>query len=196
MITIPAGEFLQGPRKEAVHLPEYRLAKTPITNAQYQAFVDDTGYDPPRPWIGGQFTPGRELHPVVYVSWFDAWAFCEWAGCRLPAELEWEKGARGVDGRRYPWGDDWRTGFCQTKERGIQDTSPVARYPKGASSYGLMDMAGNVWEWCDGRGLFRVLRGGSWLDDRTRAISTFRRRDFPELRNYDYGFRCSTGLED
>ena len=195
MVTIPAGEFLYGEDKQRVRLPEYRMAKTPITNTQYKAFVDATGYRAPEHWKNGQIPKGKADHPVVYVSWEDAQAFCAWAGCRLPTEKEWEKAARGTDGREYPWGNGWEAGHCNTSEAGIKDTTPVNKYPRGASPYGLLDMAGNVWEWCedwyDSDRKYKVLRGGSWLSDRGRARCAYRDRYYPVGHNYDVvGFRC------
>ena len=147
LVKIPAGEFLYGENKQKVILPTYRIAKTPVTNAQYKAFVDATGYQTPSHWSGGQIPVGQENHPVVNVDWNDAGNFCAWAGVRLPTEQEWEKAARGTDGREYPWGA-WEPSRCNSKEAQINDTTPVGRHLSGASPYGLLDMAGNVWDWC------------------------------------------------
>ncbi len=119
LVTIPGGEFLMGsdPMRDRqayedekpqhkVNLAAYQLAKTLVTNRQYQAFVDATGHSAPRNWQGGKTPSGKEDHPVAYVDWQDAVEFCRWAGLRLPSEAEWEKGARGTDGRLYPWGNE------------------------------------------------------------------------------------------
>jgi len=199
MVTIPAGKFLYGVLKRQVHLPEYRMAKTPVTNAQYRAFMEATGHGfRPRTWWWRkrQIPPYMEDRPVMGVSWEDAGAFCDWAGCRLPTELEWEKGARGTDGREYPWGNGWEAGRCNTSEADIRHTTPVTKYPKGASPYGLLDVAGNVWEWCedwyDSHRDKKVLRGGSWEDNRDRArCAPLERKGLqPSNRYGNSGFRC------
>ena len=197
LIRIPAGEFLYGVFKEKITLPEYYIAKTPVTNAQYKAFVDATVHDEPYAWFDEQFPEGKANHPVE-VSWDDANAFCAWAGVRLPTEQEWEKAARGTDGREYPWGA-WQLGRCNSREANIGTTSPVDRFPSGASPYGLLDVAGNVWEWCadwyDSKKQARVLRGGSFSDGAQLVRCAVRYRNFPELRGGDDGFRvASPGL--
>ncbi len=246
MILIPAGEFLMGsdPRKDkradddeqpqhTLYLPDYYLAKTPVTQAQYAAFVQATGHRAPNvnenwaePYNWSRSTPprGKENHPVVLVSWRDAVAYCNWLAeitgklYRLPSEAEWEKGARGSDGRIYPWGNRWDAKRCNTSEGGKVGTTPVGAYPQGASPDGLLDMAGNVWEWtrslwgedlskpsfrypydtADGResldapnGIGRVLRGGSWHYGRRGARCACRDRSNPDLRNRIVGFRVS-----
>ena len=194
MVHIPAGGFLYGEDKQQAHLPDYYLARTPVTNAQYRAFVEATGHRMPGRWENGEIPPGKGNHPVVEASWEDAQAFCQWAGCRLPTEQEWEKGARGTDGREYPWGDEWELGRCNTDEAGIGDTTPVDRHSGGASPYGLLDMAGNVWEWCQGwydsdRDT-KVVRGGSWYLNQARARCAYRLRDYPGYSDDLLGFRC------
>lgn len=198
LITIPAGEFLYGDDKRKVTLPEYWIAKTPVTNAQYKVFVDATGYRAPSHWSGGQIPGGQENHPVVYVDWNDAGNFCAWAGVRLPSEQEWEKAARGTDGREYPWGA-WQPGRCNSHEANVGSTSPVDRFPDGASPYGVLDAAGNVWEWCadwyDASQQARVLRGGSFSNEAQDVRCAFRLRHGPEYRRHDLGFRvASPGL--
>ncbi|MCP4536412.1 MAG: formylglycine-generating enzyme family protein [Chloroflexi bacterium] len=131
--------------------------------------MEVTDYEPPSHWKGK--TPPKKItdHPVVYVSWHDAVAYAEWAEKRLPTEEEWEKAARGTDGRRYPWGE-WKKGRCNSVETGIKTTIPVGQYSlDGDSPYGCVDMAGNVWEWTvsDYNESHKVLRG---------ARSTFMRR--------------------
>jgi formylglycine-generating enzyme required for sulfatase activity len=226
MVLVPAGEFLMGsdPRKDedahddeqpqhTLYLPDYYMAKTPVTNAQYTAFVQATGHDQPEHWEGGRPPSGKEDHPVVSVSWRDAIAYCNWLSevtgrpYRLPSEAEWEKGARGTDGRIYPWGDQWDAQRCNSREGGPDGTTPVGAYPQGASPYGLLDMVGNVWEWTrsihknylydpeDGReGLQaegkRVLRGGSWFYGRRFARVSYRSYSHPvSFFFYFIGFR-------
>jgi formylglycine-generating enzyme required for sulfatase activity len=166
LILIPAGEFLMGsdPQEDqyakkheqpqhTMYLPDYYLAKTPVANAQYAAFVEATDHERPGHWKGGKPARGKEDHPVVQVSWHDAVAYCNWLtevtgkAYRLPSEAEWEKGARGTDGRIYPWGNQWDSERCNSGQGGPGGTTPVGAYPEGASPYGLLDMAGNVWEW-------------------------------------------------
>jgi formylglycine-generating enzyme required for sulfatase activity len=233
MIRIPAGQFLLGsdPKKDAmaglgeqpqhiIYLPDYSLAKTPITNAEYRAFVEATDHSEPSYWTNKKPPEGKETHPVVLVSWEDAYAYCYWLSSvtgksyLLPSEAEWEKGARGNDARIFPWGDHWDEGLCNTKELGLSDTTPVGAYPNGASPWGLLDIAGNVWEWTrslwgdypyptDKKGMMqrenlivpgnpdRVLRGGSFLYDVKFARCAFRYWYPARQRYWNLGFRVA-----
>ncbi len=163
LVRVSAGEFLMGSDKGAyndehpqhrIHIPEFYIAKTPLTNAQYAAFVKGTKHDIPKHWEKGEIPSDKENHPVVYVSWRDAIAFCEWLSQEtgqsfcLPTEAEWEKAARGTGGRIYPWGDNSPTSELCNFNNNVRDTTPVGQYsPQGDSPYGCVDMAGNVWEW-------------------------------------------------
>lgn len=169
MVRIPDGEFLMGLTKknwierlfsdiepeQAQHkvlLTEYKIGKYPITCREYQAFVQDSQYRAPWDWFGNQYPAGKAEHPVVNVSWVDAQSYCAWLSqktgkrYRLPSEAEWEKAARGTDGRMYPWGNQVEAGRANcTSPVG---TTPVGQFsPQGDSPYGCVDMAGNVWEW-------------------------------------------------
>jgi formylglycine-generating enzyme required for sulfatase activity len=220
-VTIPAGSLDMGSTdgdedERPVHpvsLREYRISRYPITNRQYEAYVRTAKAQSPTYWDDGKVPEGKEDHPVVNVSWGDAAAYCRWkseqtgAVYRLPTEAEWEKAARGTDGRTWPWGDQFDPGKCNTAESRKGGTTPVTEYPGGSSPYGCYDMAGNVWEWTsslykpypyqadDGRenanaAGARVLRGGSWLSPADSARSASRLRDTPDLRLRRVGFRC------
>jgi formylglycine-generating enzyme required for sulfatase activity len=166
MILIPAGEFLMGsdPHQDEdardeeqpqhrLYLPDYYLAKTPVTNAQYRAFVLATGREAPLSWTNRTPRESEKDHPVMCVSWYDARDYCQWLSemtrrrYSLPSEAEWEKGARDTDGRIYPWGNQWDTTCCNSAESDSGTTTSVHAYPQGASPYGVLDMAGNVHEW-------------------------------------------------
>jgi serine/threonine protein kinase len=195
-VTIPAGPFLYGAdKREEMIQDAFSIGKYPITNEQYKLFLDAHPNHPaPDNWDGSlrTYPPGKENHPVVYVSWEDAQAFCRWGGYRLPTELEWEKAARGTDGRTYPWGEEWADGkYCNSLEARLSCTTPVDLYLEGVSPFGVWDMGGNVWEWTDNRETVtpQVVRGGSWGSLKMYVSSAFRYSSSPSLRdNYD-GFR-------
>jgi formylglycine-generating enzyme required for sulfatase activity len=202
LVRVPAGEFWMGSDKSKdpdaydnefpqhrLNLPEFWIAKYPVTNEEYRPFLlaNPQQYKP-NGWDGSNFPTGKERHPVVSITWYDTLAYCRWLAemtgksYRLPSEAEWEKAARGTDGRIYPWGNPWDTERCNTFDKGPGTTTPVGQYsPKGDSPYGCADIAGNVWEWThsllnpykynaeDGREDektkdCRVLRGGSFVD--------------------------------
>jgi len=218
LVFVPAGEFVIGNDKGAMNerpkhtvvLPNYWIGKYPVTNAQFARFVEETGYKVTE-WRS-QFGPGKARHPAVWVNWHDALAFCKWAGMGLPSEAEWEKAARGTDGRTYPWGNQWEAGRCNCV---CLRTSPVDEYPQGVSPYGCFDMAGNVREWTrslyrpypydlhDGREVpdgqdgtifathtHRVLRGGYWGNRGSHGLSLWSRYSSPPGSREDgFGFR-------
>ncbi len=193
LVKIPSGEFLCGEDKKLVSLDEFWIGRTPVTNRQYQVFADSKGYDPPEHWEGKRVHPTRMNHPVVAVSWYDAQAFCEWAGVFLPTEQQWEKAARGIDGRDFPWGNQNPSPKLCNFDRNVGQTSPVGRYsPHGDSPYGIIDMAGNVWEWCEDlvEGNYRALRGGSFYLNDYFVRCAYQYGDRPHLSGSNFvGFR-------
>lgn len=157
-VLVPAGAFQMGtnynmadPQDQPQHgvtLPAFRIDKYLVTNAQYARFLAATGHRPPSTWKGGLIPDGKLLAPVTLVSWFDARAYAQWAGKRLPTEAEWEKAARGTDGRRWPWGNVMDPKRLNTYYN-VGSATRVNAYPNGTSPYGAFDMAGNVAEWVE-----------------------------------------------
>lgn len=193
MIMIPAGDFLMGLNRQTVHLPAYFIDRYPVTNAEYEVFVQATRHDFPSHWRKGKPPPGKENHPVVQVTWFDAEAYARWAGKRLPSAAEWEKAARGTDGRAYPWGEAFDPSRLNCGVGGPFTTTPIGQYsPQGDSPYGVSDMGGNVYEWTnDGSPVTTMgLRGGSWLDGPEMAFTYSVRKHTPRRKNDFIGFRC------
>jgi formylglycine-generating enzyme required for sulfatase activity len=175
-----------------VRVGGFEIGKYPVTAQEYQLFVDDGG-SKPRNWDNQLLRPNC---PVVNITWFDAKAYCDWAGVRLPAEAEWERAARGPEGREHPWGseepDPDRANYDQTK---LGAASPVGLFPRGSTPDGIADLAGNVLEWVadwsDESEKFRVVRGGSWGSDSTVLRASFRYGDPPGYRDDSSGFRCA-----
>ena len=208
LLAVPSGKFTMGEGSEIhkVDLPAFWIDQTEVTNAMFKKCVD--AGECTSPSNADHFNNSSYAsHPVVYVDWKQANAYCSWVDRRLPTEAEWEKAARGIDGRTYPWGegiDCDKANYYECKN----DTTPVGSYESGKSYYGAYDMAGNVWEWVgslykpypydasDGREDMnssgdRVLRGGSWLynDDFVRSADRF--RNSPTNTYVDFGFRCA-----
>ena len=222
MVYVPEGVFPMGsdggmddekPEHE-VFLDAFWIDKYEVTNAQYAKCTatgrcevpEDTEYF---------YQSSYAEHPVIYVSWLQAQNYCEWAGRRLPTEAEWEKAARGPYGRTYPWGETEPNPNMLNYDLNINTTTEVGGYPDGASLYGAMDMAGNVWEWVadwydagfysisrsenptgPASGEYRVMRGASWVEYDGMIRSALRRKSRPGITYFDSGFRCAISAED
>jgi formylglycine-generating enzyme required for sulfatase activity len=234
MILIPAGEaifgtgpdepYFQGSLTDMekpqfrANIPEFYIGIYSVTNEQYFKFVRETGHHPPEQsaagipiWKDGKYPEEKAKHPVVCVSWHDARAYCQWAGLRLPTDLQWEKAARGIDGRIYPWGNEWDEKKCRNfNNKGSETTCAVDDYPDGVSVFGIFNMSGNVWEWCEdwyesrayeryerndlsppATGQSKLLRGGSWHGDTPIPFRCAARisRDPSDTAPWT-GFRC------
>jgi len=222
LVYVPAGEFLMGSEngeddekpQHRVTLDAYWIDQTEVTNGMYAKCVAAGACAPPKEtgsstrsnyYDDNQFAD----YPVIYVDWNQANDYCGWAGRRLPTEAEWEKAARGTDGRSYPWGEGIDCDKANYSGCGVGDTTTVGSYLQGASVYGALDMAGNAWEWVadwysdtyyirspsenpqgPDSGQFHVLRGGSWIIEGWNLRSSNRYRYNPVNRYYNFGFRC------
>jgi formylglycine-generating enzyme required for sulfatase activity len=213
MILVPAGRFIFQNRGSR-YLPAFYMDKTEVTNAEYAEFLravqerGDAAFAHSLQAKGKSHVPldwtvraeAAPHEPVVGADWFDAYAYARWKGARLPTEEEWEKAARGADGRKYPWGNSWDPARCNSaaaRQPGRAAIAPVGSYPAGASPYGALDMTGNAREWTasspPGDVDKVVLRGGSYLDA-PDAVTTIFRREYPRTARDGWtGFRCCRG---
>ena len=236
MVLVSAGPFEMGSeadvdRASPIHtvtLDDYYFDQYEVTNAQYAAFLNEQGNqsEGDEPWHrvslnreriherGGswQIESGYGNYPVMVVSWYGAQSYCAWRGDRLPTEAEWEKAARGDDGREYPWGNESPSESLLNSDFTEGDIVPVGSYPDGASPYGVYDMAGNVWEWVadwhdadfygnspdanpsgPSLGELKVLRGGAWPSVSSNVRSAYRSGGRPLYAVNEIGFRCARG---
>ena len=242
-VPIPEGEFYMGSDLEAdavaagfdfarrfeipqqaLHVPAFRIGRFPVTNAQWAMFLEKSGYvwaDRDRLWREG-LPAGKADHPVVWVTWHDAHAFCGWAGVRLPSEAEWEKAARGTDKRLYPWGNQTPDASLANFDNHVGDTTPVGHYHRRRDPYGVMDMAGNTWEWLhtawgsdkdnpeytlpyradDGRedaanpDILRIVRAGGWKYSADLIRCAYRDWNKPHVRGSALGFRVAASDQE
>jgi formylglycine-generating enzyme required for sulfatase activity len=215
VVRIPAGEFLRGSAEDEgepherpqrrLYISEFLIDKTEVTWRQFRKYAVATGAQlPPAPLWG---TP--DDYPASPIVWEEARGYCEWVGGRLPTEAEWEKAARGTDGRKYPWGEEWDHDRCNSRDGGPHRPVSAGSYRECLSPYGVLDMAGNVWEWCSDAyeenyyaesppkdppgpetGPTRVLRGGAWITAARWLRAAYRYKVSPTYRNTHYGLRC------
>lgn len=197
MVLVAAGVFPSGPMDESIWLPAYYIDVYPTTNADYANFVAATDHPAPLHWVDGRIPEGVGNHPVVHVTHHDAVAYADWAGKRLPTAEEWEKAARGTHGRTYPWGDQPTPAKCNVRESGPGSTTRVDCYQSGTSIYGVHDLCGNVWEWCDtetepGR---YALKGSAFTSPFSRATPAAFNDAAATMSDDDTGFRCAAPRE-
>ncbi len=215
MVGRDDGDEVEKPA-HTIQLAPFYIDRTEVTNAEYKKFIDATRHNPPSNWLNGTYPDGRAAYPVTGVTWQDAADYAAWLGKRLPTEAEWEAAARGKNGLKYPWGNDWARDRANI---GAANDSPaldkysesimeVGRFPQGASPAGALDMVGNVWEWTASRlelypdstaslpnsvkrspETYRVMRGGAYDGDssHTSSYRGFLEADKPFPK---VGFRC------
>ncbi|MGH3941219.1 MAG: formylglycine-generating enzyme family protein [Pseudonocardiaceae bacterium] len=194
MALVDAGVFLAGSDDEPIWLPAFYIDVYPTTNADYARFTAATGHLPPLHWPSGRCPDSQIDHPVVFVNWHDARAYAEWAGKALPSSQQWEKVARGSRGGTYPWGIQRTPAKCNVRESGVGATTPGDRYRSGVSPYGVYDLCGNVWEWCDTqtRPDRHELKGSAFTSPFDRAIPSAFNDASAGMNDDDTGFRCVT----
>jgi len=221
LVKIEAGPFMMGSYygrhanqpPHLVILDAFEIDRYEVTEGQFRVYIAATG-QVPLVWLSQPVT-GDDRLPMVGVIWREVSAYCQWRGMRLPTGAEWEKAARGQDGRNYPWGNQWRPDVANTEETAAGGLRPVGSYPAGASPYGLLDMAGNAAEWVadhfdpgyyavspqfnptgPAEALDHVLRGGSWAAPAEQA-TVFQRNASHSVRpNLRVGFRCARSLPE
>src|SRR5262249_3282035 len=219
MVMVPAGEFIMGTNKgpidnekpqRKVYLPAFYIDVYEVTNAEFKLFCDATGHPyPENPAWDPNYFLTKPTNPVINVTWYDANTYAQWVGKRLPTEEEWEKAARGTDGRLWPWGKDFNTSLAnlEGKEDGYDYTAPIGSFRAGASIYGALDMTGNVWEWTSSiykpypdspdndkryQQENRVIRGGGYQSpSNILRGAAFRFPSEPDQAYEATGFRCA-----
>jgi formylglycine-generating enzyme required for sulfatase activity len=228
---IPTGTFLMGDPPRTVLMSDYAIDRYPVTVSQYARFIESGGYQQQRYWsrAGWAFRTRAKLtkprfwgevewapylipnHPVVGVSAYEAEAYAAFVGAALPTEAQWEKAARGTDGRRFPWGSEWVEDAAGKRDYGPRCTVPIGSYPKGVSPYGVYDMSGCVWQWCRDavdadaerddedpfldpddyeEGTERATRGGGWNNLDWNLTTTSCNAYPPTAQFSNLGFRC------
>ena len=216
MVLVPAGEFTMGSKDgyddeqpiHQVYLNAFYIDKYEVTNSFYKDCVNAGACTLPSE-TGKYIGPSRVNHPVVFIDWYQAKAYCEWRDSALPSEAQWEKAARSTDARTYPWGEELT---CDRANYGkcILNTTAIGSYESGKSYYGIYDLSGNVWEWVNdwyddayyqispsvnplgpNTGVFKILRGGAWAHNIHNPRSAFRTSDYPDTSHYNAGFRCA-----
>jgi formylglycine-generating enzyme required for sulfatase activity len=218
MVLVPAGAFVFGTSRtdegeaadlglpytwysdatpeQMVELDAFYIDRYEMTNAEYLRFLNETEIplDPPAGWDGDHFPEGEGDYPVAGLNWYEAYLACQHFGKRLPTEAEWEKAARGTDGRLYPWGDDFDESKANVATGGAGHLMPVGSYPQGASPYGVMDMVGNVWEWT--RDWYRPYPGSTYVSDGYgKEFKVLRGNSFAMIGHFDEGVRHEVTAE-
>ena len=234
MVLIPAGEFIMGSNEEDREgkamevgsrkpwyldehpqqkqmLSDYLIDRYEVTNVKYKRFLEKMKRRSPSGWKDGAYPPGQDVYPVVGINWYEAQDFCRWAGKKLPTEAEWEKAARGTDGRIWPWGNEFSAEQANTGPAGIGGPRPVGSFSRDRSPYGVYDLAGNVMEWTESwyrpypgstyksqefGEQYKVIRGDSWGEGGHYYLPHFSRAacrlNAPPEERYDFvGFRCA-----
>lgn len=213
MCKIPGGETVIGAWNgdadeqpvRIVTVPAFFIDRTEITNAEYLAFVHHTGQTAPKHWRHGVYRQGQGSYPIVDISWYEASLYAAWCGKRLPTEIEWERAAHGTgmnttakSNLRWPWGNTFSAAHANINKNSLM---AVGQFPQGKNSYGVLDMAGNVWEWTDSwydveiRN-YKVIKGGSYLSTQYQARNAYRDGFLPQYSRYDLGFRCVKAVQE